>query len=192
MNNHPSPGGEGENEENNVKDGIKIAISGRSGCGNTTVSTMVAKRLNLKLVNYTFHTLAEEMDIPFKELCRLAETDPQYDYRVDETQVEIGRQGNCVLGSRLAVWLLKEADLKVFLTAPEEVRASRILKREGGSLEKVLEETRARDHRDHERYKKLYDINNDDYDFVDLVVNTEKFPPEEIADMIIKRALEAE
>lgn len=173
-----------------MKEGIKIAISGKSGCGNTTVSTLVAEKLKLKLVNYTFHTLADEMGIPFKELCLLAEDDPQYDYLVDETQVKIGREGNCVLGSRLAIWLLKEADLKVFLTASEEVRAARIQKREGGTLEKVMRETEWRDARDHKRYLKLYDIDNNDYDFADLIIDTENYTPEEEANLIIARVKE--
>ena len=101
-----------------MKKGLKIAISGRSGCGNTTVSTIIAEALCFRIINYTFHTLAEEMDIPFKELCRLAEDDPQYDYKVDKTQIEMTEGGDCVLGSRLAIWLCKDADLKVFLTSP--------------------------------------------------------------------------
>ena len=117
-----------------MKKGLKIAISGRSGCGNTTVSTLVTEALKkeipeFRLINYTFHTMAPEMGISFKELCRLAEEDPQYDYKVDETQIAMTEGGNCVLGSRLAIWLCKDADLKVFLTAPSEVRASRIWER---------------------------------------------------------------
>ncbi len=54
---------------------------------------------------------------------------------------------DCVLGSRLAIWVLKEADLKVYLTASSEVRARRIQVREGGSLEQRLDETMRRDAR---------------------------------------------
>jgi len=151
---------------------------------------MLSEKLGLKMVNYTFRNLAVEMGIPFKELCQMAESDPQYDYKVDDTQVEIGKKGNCILGSRLAVWLLKEADLTVFLTASDEVRASRILKREGGDLEKRLAETKARDDRDHKRYLKLYNIDNEKYDFVDLVIDTEEYDGrlEDIVDLIAKKA----
>ncbi|MBI9102964.1 MAG: cytidylate kinase family protein [Spirochaetales bacterium] len=175
-------------KERGLKKGLKIAISGRSGCGNTTVSTMIADALDYRLINYTFHTLADEMEIPFKELCRLAENDPQYDYKVDERQIAMTEGGDCVLGSRLAIWLCKDADLKVFLTASPEVRSGRIKKREGGSVETVIEETRARDERDHKRYLKLYDIDNEKFNFADLVIDTEKYTPEEIRDLIIKHA----
>ena len=170
-----------------MKKGLKIAISGRSGCGNTTVSTLLAKALGFRLINYTFHTLADDIGITFKELCRLAEDDPQYDYKVDKEQIAMTEGGDCVLGSRLAIWLCKDADLKVFLTASSEVRAARIRKREGGHAEEVLAETRARDARDHRRYLKLYDIDNEKFDFADMVVDTELYTPEEIRDLIIDR-----
>jgi cytidylate kinase len=44
--------------DRHIKDGIKIAISGKSGCGNSTVSRIVANRLGLRLVNYTVRALA--------------------------------------------------------------------------------------------------------------------------------------
>ena len=49
---------------------IKIAVSGKSGCGNSTVSRLLADKLGLKLINYTFHNMAEEAGIPFAEFCR--------------------------------------------------------------------------------------------------------------------------
>ncbi|HUX51919.1 MAG TPA: AAA family ATPase [Spirochaetia bacterium] len=166
---------------------LKIAISGKSGCGNSTVSRLVAERLDFTMINYTFHTIATERNMDFQELCRLAETDSSWDLYLDRRQVEMANAAaNCVLGSRLAVWLLDEADLKVYLTAPEEVRARRIHNREGGKYETVLGDTLERDRSDHERYLKLYNINNNHYEFVDLIVNTEHLVPEEVAQIIIR------
>jgi cytidylate kinase len=169
---------------------VKIAISGKSGCGNTTVSTLLAKKLGLHLVNYTFHTIARETGLPFEEICRQAELDPKWDYQVDETQVRLAREKGSVLGSRLAVWLLKDADLKVFLTASHEVRAARIHKREGGDTFDRSRETAARDRRDRARYRKLYEIDNNKYDFVDLIINTDHLSPEQIV-LIIEAAVDA-
>ncbi|MCL1817972.1 MAG: AAA family ATPase [Spirochaetaceae bacterium] len=171
-----------------MKKGIKIAISGKSGCGNSTVSRLTAEKLGLRMINYTFHTIAEEKGMDFGELCRLAETDPAWDYQVDKTQMALAAEGDCVLGSRLAVWLLEDADLKVFLDAPHDVRAKRIHKREGGDYEDISQKTLRRDARDHERYLKLYNIDNEYYGFVDLVIDTSQFTPEEIAEQIVSRA----
>ncbi len=166
---------------------LKVAISGKSGCGNSTVSRLVADRLGFKMINYTFHSIADERKMDFKELCRLADKDSSWDLYLDRRQVEMAQAaGNCVLGSRLAVWLLDDASLKIYLTAPLEVRAGRIQKREGGRPEDVLSDTLARDQSDHDRYQRLYNIDNNQYEFVDLIVNTEHLSPDEIAQIIVE------
>jgi len=169
---------------------LTIAISGKSGCGNTTVSAIVAERLNLRLINYTFHTIAEEMGLTFEEVCRRAELDSSYDYRVDERQIALASGGNCVLGSRLAIWLLQEADLRFYLEAAPETRAKRIQKREGGDLNSVLAEMDDRDRRDRARYIRLYDIDINTYDFADYVIDTEAHDQNQVAEIIIEAALE--
>lgn len=170
------------------RNGRKIAISGKSGCGNSTVSRLVAEKLGFRLVNYTFRALASETGRSFAELRRLAEEDWSWDRYLDQRQVELAREGDTVLGSRLAVWLLEDADLKVYLTAPPEIRAQRIQNREGGDLDAVMQETLKRDERDRNRYLRLYDIDNDDYSFVDVVVDTSNRKPDAVADQIIEEA----
>ncbi|PIE04191.1 MAG: cytidylate kinase [Spirochaetales bacterium] len=169
---------------NKQASGIHIAISGKSGCGNTTVSRILAERLNLNLVNYTFRSIAEEDGISFGEVCRLAEKDYSYDRRVDENQVKLALQGPSVLGSRLAIWMLKEAHLKVFLAGSPEVRAERITRREGGSIREQMEITLKRDQRDHKRYVKLYGIDNNNYAFADLIINTDRLNAQQVAGII--------
>ncbi len=116
---------------------LRVAISGKSGCGNTTVSTLLAKTLGISLINYTFRQLAEEKGMTLAEVIEAAKGDDSYDTYVDNHQVELAKQESCVLGSRLAIWMLKEADAKVYLLASDELRASRILKREGGDLQQI-------------------------------------------------------
>jgi cytidylate kinase len=153
---------------------MRIAVSGKSGCGNTTVSRLLAERMGVRLINYTFHDMAKERGIPFEELCLLAENDNQYDRYLDRRQVELALEGSCVLASRLAIWLLEQADLSVYLYASAKVRARRISKREGTQWRQSLQDLEVRDARDRNRYLKLYGMDIDNYDFADLVVNTEK------------------
>ena len=166
---------------------MKIAISGKSGCGNTTISKMTADKLGYRVVNYTFHTLAEELNIPFQQLCELAETDQKWDRLLDKRQIELARGDNVVLGSRLAIWLLEDADVKVFLTASPEVRASRIQQRERGRFEDVLKRTLERDRRDRNRYLRLYGIDNNDYSFADIIIDTERFSQDEEVQLIVSK-----
>ncbi len=162
-----------------------IAISGKSGCGNTTVSTKLAAKLGLKLVNYTFRNLAADTGRDFKEICHAAKSDFSYDKIIDSHQVELAKQGNCVLGSRLAIWMVKEADLKIFLEASIETRAKRILTREGGTFQQHYDETAARDASDSGRYMQLYGIDNNKHDFADMIIDTALYTPDQIVDLIV-------
>lgn len=164
---------------------LRIAISGKSGCGNTTVSRLLAQELGIRLINYTFHTMADEQDVSFDQMCRMAESDDYWDRYLDHKQVERAMEASCVLGSRLAIWVLHAADIKVYLTASPEVRARRIQAREGGSLEEVRSATDQRDRRDRARYLRLYDIDIDAYQFADLIIDTERYRPEEIVERIV-------
>jgi cytidylate kinase len=166
---------------------VRVAISGRSGCGNTTVSRILAETLDIAFINYTFRTLSQELRLPLAEIIERAKDDFTFDRMVDTKQVELARRSSCVLGSRLAIWMLKEADLRVYLTATEEVRAHRITTREGGTFEEHLKFTAMRDAEDTRRYLELYMINNTDYSFADLVIDTETHIPEEIVRMILAK-----
>jgi cytidylate kinase len=172
-----------------MKRNIKIAISGRSGCGNTTVSKMTADALNLRFVNFTFRNLAQERGLDLKKVLELAANDESWDREVDVRQVALANEnGGCVLGSRLAIWMLKEADVKIYLKASAEIRARRIVNREGGQLDEVAAFTAERDRQDHGRYLSLYNIDTDDYSFADLVIDTGNITPAEISDLIVKKA----
>jgi cytidylate kinase len=165
---------------------LRIAISGKSGCGNTSVGKLTASKLGLDFINWTFRNLAEKRMVPFEKALELAQTDDSWDREVDAHQVELAMQTDgCVLSSRLAIWMLKDADVRVYLRASPEVRAARIVKREGGDLSEKARFTESRDHHDHDRYLALYDIDNDQYDFADLVIDTDNLGIEDVAERII-------
>ena len=159
---------------------LRVAVSGKSGCGNTTVSRMLAEQLGVTLINYTFRSIAREQGVTFEQIRAMAESDDFWDRHLDDRQVALAMQGSCVLGSRLAVWMLEKADFRVYLGASVETRAARIHLREGGRYEEVLASTIERDRADHARYLRLYNIDIDSFDFVDLLVDTERNRPEDI------------
>ena len=169
---------------------IRIAISGKSGCGNTTVSGLLAQKLGIKLINYTFRQLAAEKGMTLAQVIEAAKTDDSYDKYVDQHQVELAHAEPCVLGSRLAIWMLKEADLKVYLYASDETRAKRIFNREGGDLQAIKDFTAMRDREDTGRYKDFYGIDNNDYQFVDIIIDTANYLPEQIVEIIVDKLKE--
>lgn len=167
---------------------MRIAISSKSGCGNTTVSTLLSEKLGYPMVNFTFRQMAQERGVDFWTFCRMAEDDYDIDRELDRRQVEMAmEQKDCILASRLAIWMLKEADLKVYLTATAETRAKRIYTREGGSLEERYKETVRRDENDTNRYKTIYGIDNSKpEECADLIIATDDKTPDEIVSLIIK------
>ena len=182
-------GNTGSGRGNEGGGGLRIAISGKSGCGNTTVSALAAQGLGLRFINFTFRTLAGERGMSLEEVLAAAAADDSWDREVDRRQVALAREdGGCVLGSRLAIWMLEEAGLKVYLRASPLTRARRILNREGGDLEAVAAFTAERDRQDRERYLRIYGIDNDDYRFADLIIDTDDLDPPAIAALIIRGA----
>lgn len=166
---------------------LRVAISGKSGCGNTTVSGLLSKALGIKLINYTFRQLAEEKGMTLAQVIEAAKNDDSYDKYVDNHQVELAMKESCVLGSRLAIWMLKDADLKVYLFASDETRANRVFNREGGDIEQIKSFTAMRDSEDTKRYKEFYNIDNNNYDFVDLFIDVNTKTPEEIVQDILDK-----
>lgn len=163
-----------------------IAISGKSGCGNTTVSSLVAKTLSRRFINYTFRALASERGMELDEVLRLAEKDSAWDRLLDSRQIELAKQEDCVIGSRLAIWLLPEASLRVYLKAGHEARVARIHAREGGDAREISRFTAERDAQDHRRYLETYGIDNDDISKAHLVIDTERWDANQIADIIVR------
>ncbi|MCI5607043.1 MAG: cytidylate kinase, partial [Spirochaetia bacterium] len=67
----------------------------------------------------------------------------------------------------------------------DETRAQRVFNREGGDLQQIKDFTAMRDREDTARYKEFYGIDNNDYGFVDLFIDTSKYNPEEIVELIL-------
>lgn len=168
-----------------------VAISGKSGCGNSTVTRMVADELQLRRINYTFKDMAAERGVNFKELHQQATADPEIDRCLDRQQVELASSGNCVLGSRLAIWLLENADLRVYLDAPLEVRGERIALREGISLAEAIAATAERDAKDRRRYIVLYGLDIDDSAQADLLVDAASNDQAQVAAIVVAAAKKA-
>ena len=122
-----------------------------------------------------------------EELSEKAKYNSDIDKELDTRQASMARENeNAILASRLAIWMLPEADVKVYLEASEKTRAERIMKREGGSLEYQIETTRKRDEENYNRYLNIYGIDCGKYDFVDLVIQTDDKTAEQVADIVLE------
>ena len=176
--------------------GVLITISGLPGSGKTTVARLVAQELGLEHVyaGDLFRRQAEAAGLTLEEYARRAETDHSIDRRLDEAMRARARRGDVVLEGRLAAFVAEEAGvraLRVFLDAPEPVRAARIAGREGGDAAERLPQIQAREASDARRYREIYGVDYHDPQRYDLVLHTDGRSPEELAAEIVARARRA-
>ncbi len=167
---------------------MRIAISGLSGCGNTTACNNVGKALGLKTINYTLRNAADETGFTLADVQKLAASNAEIDYALDSKLARLAdSEDNCIVGTRLAGWLI-DSDLSVWLHASLATRAGRIASRETRSLQEVMKETENRDQMNIDRFKKFYGVDTLKHDHFDLVVNTERLTQQQVAALIAAAA----
>ncbi|WP_435070150.1 (d)CMP kinase [Haloplanus sp. C73] len=155
-----------------------LTVSGPAGSGKSTTAAGLAEALDLEHISGgdIFRDLAAERGYSPVEFNELAEEDEHIDNDLDRRLYEIARdRDDVVLESRLAGWLAPDADFRLWLDAPIDVRAARIADREGKAVERAREETLRREQSERKRYDQYYDIPIDDLSIYDLVVNTARW-----------------
>ena len=169
-----------------------ITVSGPGGSGKSTLAATLADRLGYDHVSGgdIFRDIAAERDLSPLELNKLAEEDDQIDRDLDRRLRSTARENDAlVLESRLAGWMAGDyADLRLWLDAPLDVRAARIADREDKSVETAREETVARADSEKLRYEEYYGIDIDDLTIYDLVINTARWGPDGVLELVADAA----
>ena len=176
-----------------------ISIGGAPGAGKSTVARILAERLGYK--RYSIGDVRREMarkrGMTLEEYNRLGETDPSTDTEVDEYQKKLAEtEDNFVIDGRTS-WHFIPDSFKVYLTVDEREGAKRVFaelqkgdeRNEGRNLtsvEAVLQSNRERIQSDKKRYAAYYGIDAYDTANYDLVIDTTKKIPSEVAGEIIK------
>ncbi|MEM3141651.1 MAG: AAA family ATPase [Zestosphaera sp.] len=171
---------------------LVVAVSGMPGSGKSTLAKKIAEWLGLRMVSAgsLFRSLATQKGLTLSELSRIAEEDPSIDKMIDEMSLSEASKGCVVIDAHIAGWILKNvAHFRIYLTAPEDVRAKSIAERDGKSYEDALRELRMREESERRRFKTYYDIDIRDLRSFDLVINTASFNAEEVFE-ISKKAIE--
>jgi len=166
-----------------------VTISGPPGSGKSTVASTLADHLDYDHVSGgdIFRGLAEDRGMTLEEFNELAEEDPQIDKDLDRRLRETARdRDDVVLESRLAGWMAGEyADIKIWLDAPMSVRARRIAEREDKTPAAARAETEKRENSETQRYEEYYAIDFDDITIYDLSVNTARWGPDAVTDIVL-------
>ncbi|WP_247001534.1 (d)CMP kinase [Halosolutus gelatinilyticus] len=166
-----------------------LTVSGPPGSGKSTTAELLADAFDLDHVSGgdIFRELADERGYTPLEFNKLAEENDQIDRDLDRRLHEIAvEEDGLVLESRLAGWLAGEhADFRFWLDAPADVRGERIAEREDKDPVRATEETKAREASEAQRYAEYYGIDIRDLTIYDLSVNTARWEPDAVLDMLV-------
>ena len=175
-------------------EGTTITITGDLGSGKSAVSRILCERAGFQYVSTgrIQRQLAEEMGVDTLEMNRLADTDPGIDEKIDSIFIALGNApGNYVVDSRMA-WFFLPASFRVYLQADVAVAAERILRdphrksEEYESKEEAIQKILARKQSENDRFLLKYGADSTNLHNFDLVLNTTRRSPEQVAALILK------
>lgn len=174
-----------------------ITIAGKPGSGKSTTSKGVAAKLGFHHFSSgdLFRSIASERGLDVKTANQQAEKESSIDELVDQRLQEIGRtESDIVIDSRTA-WHWMPNSFKVYLDLELPVAAKRIIlasdERQSANEyipedhQEYVEELQQRLDSETRRYESLYGIDPYDTSNYDLVIDTDKYPVEQVIDQIM-------
>lgn len=166
-----------------------ITVGGYPGSGTTTLCRNLAETFGLTHVyaGQIFREMAAQKGMTLEEFGKTAESSESIDVEVDRRQKEAAVD-NTVVEGRVTAYIV-DADLKIWLLAPLDVRARRVASRENILVEEARARITEREESERRRYKKYYDIEIEDLSLYDLIMNTELWDAEGVFE-ITKAAIE--
>ena len=180
--------GYAEPADRSIDANLFVTVSGPPGCGATTLTQGLAAAMDCGYVSggELFREIAEERDMSLSQLIAKTSESEEIDRALDRRLRRIAEQWGTankafVLESRLAGWIAgNRADVRIWLDAPEEVRAERTLDRE-----EMTSEMQVREVIEAKRYEAYYGIDLDDRSIYDLAINTGRWDVESTVELVL-------
>ena len=117
-----------------------ITVGGLAGTGTTTTAEGLSEKLNIPYISagFVFREMAAEKGMSVLEFSEFAEGNDDIDKEIDRRQAEKAKSAeNLIVEGRLSAYFVENADLRVWLVTPFDVRSRRISDRENKSVENV-------------------------------------------------------
>lgn len=144
---------------------VKITISGHPGSGTSTLVNGICDHFNWSSLNggQIFRDEAKRRGLSLSDFGDLCASDFSVDKSLDDVLQEKIRDPNGpdVVESRLSGWWAYKLEIdcvRLWVDVNDEVRAQRVVDREGITLEKAIFENKKRSQKDRSRYIELYGL----------------------------------
>jgi len=166
---------------------MKISLSGLAGSGTTSVVSLLSEKLNIQVISagIAFRGMASERNLSLEEFGKVADGDQAIDRLIDLKQKEMSAGKDDIIAEGRLSGHMINSDLNVWLKAPLEIRSKRVAKREGWPMKQALLKIKKRENCDFLRYKKYYQIDLNDLSIYDLIIDSSKWNPESIVEIIL-------
>ena len=165
-----------------------ITLGGLAGTGTTTTAELLSEKLDIPYISagYVFRQMASERGMSVLEFSEFAEGNDDIDKEIDKRQAQKAKEAdNLIIEGRLSAFFVDNADLRLWLVTPFDVRSQRIAERESKSVDVASEEIIVREESEALRYMDIHNIDIKNMDIYDLIINTGTFNPEEVSEIIL-------
>ena len=166
-----------------------ITIGGLAGTGTTTLAEVLSEKLDIPYISagFIFREMAAERGMTVLEFSEFAEGNDDIDKEIDRRQAEKAKLAdNLIIEGRLSAYFVDNADIKLWLMTPFDVRSKRISQREEKSVEIAKDEIIIREKSEALRYMEIHNIDINNMEIYDLIINTDSYNPESISEIIIQ------
>ena len=166
-----------------------ITIGGLAGTGTTTTAELLSEKLDISYISagFVFREMAAERGMSVLEFSEFAEGNDDIDKEIDKRQAQKASEAeNLIVEGRLSAFFVDNADLRVWLVTPFDVRSKRIAEREDKTVEVAKEEIITREESEALRYMEIHNIDISNMDIYDIIINTDTFNPENVSEIIIQ------
>ena len=175
-----------------------ISLAGDLASGKGTVSKILMQKLNYGVYRNGeyFRSLAKKMNMTVTEFNKYVVEHPEIDQQIEKSAAEYAKDhNNFIIDARLG-WDAVPESLKVYLTVDINEAAKRAFydknRKDTENLATIEEQKKdmiERSRIENERYWEIYHVRKDNMKNYDLVIDTSKITPEEVADKIIEKYL---
>jgi Cytidylate kinase len=168
----------------------KITLSGFAGTGKSTVGKILQDKLNYEFVsvgNFSREFAQNEFGLTINEFQEKCKKEPELDDLIDEKFKQLCNETeNTVADYRLGFYFVKNA-FNVLLKVSDTVAAERIQNADRKKENTDIASIQKRNQEMRQRFIDKYGVDFTNENNYDLVIDTDKLTPEEIAEEVISQ-----